>query len=123
MNPHRKPLLAAAVLSSALTALGQTTDGRNPGPGATSPDPSNESGQNNSSGARAAGATNARIGVGYTSPTGLNFQEANEAPPPSAPASAPAADDANRPKTKRTFWDVLLGRSKHKEAPPSGGDR
>jgi len=115
MNSHRKPLLVAAVLSGALSALAESPDRRGLGDGSSSPDPSNESWLNNASGARAAGATNARIGVGYTDPTGPNFQRANEAEPPNAPVSAPAGE-ASRPKHKRTFWDVLFGRNKHEGA-------
>jgi hypothetical protein len=119
MKSINKSLLVAAVLSSALTALAQNPGGQNPGAGATSTDPSNETNTTNASGARTEGEARGRAGTPGNANTGVTgahstIQDANV---------DRAHDDMSQPKKKRSFWDRLTGRNKHMDTNQNNPDR
>jgi hypothetical protein len=125
MKPIERPLLAAAVLTTALTSLafGQLREGQNPGSGGTSPDPSNETPTTNASGARTEALPDARVGGRY----GVNGNADVDPNRPRAITDAELnsihAQEESRPKNpKRSFWDRLLGRNKHLEADRPAAD-
>ena len=113
MRPGTNPFLTAAFFAAlSAAAFGQNPKGRGPGTSPLSPDPSNDTpkyGVNGSADVDTARGprtiTNDELDVVF----GSELNKKN------------AADETPK-KPKRSFWDRLLGRSKHQAAPPDAAE-
>ncbi len=123
MKSINKSLIVAAVISTALSAVvfAQNPGGQNPGTGATSADPSNETETTNGSGARTQSDMNSSVGGRHGVNTNAEMNTIHNSNDTSVQDRDMYRKDTAgardlQPGKKRSFWDRVFGRNKHLDA-------